>query len=80
MYPDRAALATVLKRILEAGIPLDGAADHGVSEAIYLRDPDGNGVEIYRDRPEHDWPRDNQGALKMGNASLDLNALLAESP
>tara|TARA_R110000765_G_scaffold74388_1_gene145882 strand:- start:1645 stop:2145 length:501 start_codon:yes stop_codon:yes gene_type:complete len=80
LYPDRAALATVLKRILEAGIPLDGAADHGVSEAIYLRDPDGNGVEIYRDRPEHDWPRDNQGALKMGNASLDLNALLAESP
>ena len=80
LYPDRAALATVLKRILEAGIPLDGAADHGVSEAIYLRDPDGNGVEIYRDRPEYDWPRDNQGALKMGNASLDLNALLAESP
>ncbi|HDZ82015.1 MAG TPA: glyoxalase [Roseobacter sp.] len=80
LYPDRAALATVLKRVLEAGIPLDGAADHGVSEAIYLRDPDGNGVEIYRDRPEHDWPRDNQGALKMGNASLDLNALLAESP
>tara|TARA_R110002111_G_scaffold191943_2_gene258267 strand:+ start:1144 stop:1644 length:501 start_codon:yes stop_codon:yes gene_type:complete len=80
LYPDRAALATVLKRILEAGIPLDGAADHGVSEAIYLRDPDGNGVEIYRDRPEQDWPRDNQGALKMGNASLDLNALLAESP
>ncbi|KKN21242.1 hypothetical protein LCGC14_0927450, partial [marine sediment metagenome] len=63
LYPDRAALATVLKRVLEAGIPLDGAADHGVSEAIYLRDPDGNGVEIYRDRPEHDWPRDNQGAL-----------------
>ena len=80
LYPDRAALAAVLKRIVEAGIPLDGAADHGVSEAIYLRDPDGNGVEIYRDRPEQDWPRDNQGALKMGNASLDLNALLAESP
>tara|TARA_R110000782_G_C14753755_1_gene407462 strand:+ start:513 stop:1013 length:501 start_codon:yes stop_codon:yes gene_type:complete len=80
LYPDRPALAAVLKRIVEAGIPLDGAADHGVSEAIYLRDPDGNGVEIYRDRPEQDWPRDNQGALKMGNASLDLNALLAESP
>ena len=80
LYPDRPALAAVLKRIVAAGIPLDGAADHGVSEAIYLRDPDNNGVEIYRDRAEQDWPRDAHGGLKMVNAPLDLNALLAEAP
>lgn len=80
LYPDRAALAVVLKRIIKADIPLDGAADHGVSEAIYLRDPDNNGVELYRDRPRQDWPRDKDGALKMTNAPLDLDALLAEAP
>ncbi|MEW9921241.1 VOC family protein [Marimonas sp. MJW-29] len=79
LYPDRKALAGVLKRVADAGIPLDGAADHGVSEALYLRDPDGNGVELYRDRPPEDWPRDADGELKMVNAQLDLAALLAEA-
>lgn len=79
LYPDRAALADALKRVMTAGIPLDGAADHGVSEAIYLRDPDGNGVELYRDRPEAEWPRDDRGNLRMVNAPLDLAALLAEA-
>jgi catechol 2,3-dioxygenase len=79
LYPDRASLADALKRVVAAGIPLDGAADHGVSEAIYLRDPDGNGVELYRDRPEAEWPRDANGNLKMVNARLDLEALLAEA-
>lgn len=78
LYPSRTALAQALKSLVEANWPIDGAADHGVSEAIYLRDPDGNGVEIYRDRPEADWPRDESGALKMSNARFDLNALLAE--
>jgi len=80
LYPDRASLAAALRRVMEAGIPLDGAADHGVSEAIYLRDPDGNGVELYRDRPEAEWPRDAQGGLAMITARLDLRALLAEAP
>lgn len=79
LFPDRAALARVLKRVLDAGIPLDGAADHGVSEALYLRDPDQNGVELYRDRPRADWPRDAEGQLKMVNAPLDVDALLAEA-
>lgn len=79
LYPDRKALAAVLKRIVAAGLSLDGAADHGVSEAIYLRDPDDNGVEIYRDRPQTDWPRNPDGGLKMSNTPLDLNALLAEA-
>ena len=79
LYPDRAALASVLRKVVEAGITLDGAADHGVSEAIYLRDPDGNGVELYRDRPAEEWPRDKQGNLNMNNAPLDLEALLAEA-
>lgn len=79
LYPDRPSLAKVLKRVLEAGIPLDGAADHGVSEAVYLRDPDGNGVELYRDRAPEDWPRDAAGGLAMVNARLDIPALLAEA-
>ncbi len=78
LYPDRAALATVLKRLVEANYPLDGASDHGVSEAIYITDPDGNGVELYRDRPEAEWPRDDAGNLKMVTERLDLNGLLAE--
>lgn len=78
LYPDRRALADALHRLVEAGIPIDGAADHGVSEAIYLRDPDGNGVELYRDRPETDWPREPDGSLRMVNAPLDLRRLLAE--
>lgn len=80
LYPDRAQLADALRRVLDAGIEIDGAADHGVSEAIYLRDPDGNGVELYRDRPEADWPRDAEGVLAMVNAPLDLDKLLSEAP
>lgn len=80
LYPSRAALADALRRLVEAGMALDGAADHGVSEALYLRDPDGNGVELYRDRPEADWPRDAAGGLAMLTAPLDLEALLAEAP
>jgi catechol 2,3-dioxygenase len=79
LYPSRQALAQALQSVVTAGWPLDGAADHGVSEAIYLRDPDGNGVEIYRDRPESDWPRDTNGNLKMVNDRLDLQVLLAEA-
>jgi catechol 2,3-dioxygenase len=79
LYPDRQQLARALRRVLAAGIPLDGAADHGVSEAVYLRDPDNNGVELYRDRPQADWPRDAQGDLKMVNTPLDVAALLAEA-
>lgn len=79
LYPDRASLGAVLKRLVEADYPIDGAADHGVSEAIYLTDPDGNGVELYRDRAEADWPRDADGNLRMVNSALDLRALLAEA-
>ncbi|PKP69036.1 MAG: glyoxalase [Alphaproteobacteria bacterium HGW-Alphaproteobacteria-4] len=80
LYPDRASLADALRRVVQAGVPIEGAADHGVSEAIYLSDPDGNGIEIYRDRPEAEWPRGADGALTMVNAPLDLQALLAEAP
>ena len=79
LFPDRAALATTVKRVLAAGIQLDGKADHLVSEAVYLRDPDQNGVELYWDRPKSEWPYDATGALQMGNKPLDLNALLAEA-
>ena len=79
LYPSRADLARAFARLVSAGWPIDGAADHGVSEAIYLRDPDGNGVEIYRDRDPADWPRAADGSLAMGNAPLDLQALLAEA-
>ena len=79
LYPDRASLGDALRRVREASIPLDGASDHGVSEALYLRDPDGNGVELYRDRPREQWPRAADGSLLMGSAPLDLEALLAEA-
>jgi catechol 2,3-dioxygenase len=79
LYPDRKALATALRRVLEAGVAVEGAADHGVSEAVYLRDPDGNGVELYRDRPDHEWPRTSDGALAMQTKPLDLDALLSEA-
>lgn len=79
LYPDRASLGNALQRLQAAGVPLEGASDHGVSEAIYLRDPDGNGLELYRDRPPEDWPRERDGGLRMGNAHLDLDALLAEA-
>ncbi len=78
LYPSRAALADALQRVLAAGIALDGAADHGVSEALYLRDPDGNGVELYRDRPESEWPRTEKGELAMYTRALDLESLLRE--
>ena len=78
LYPDRKSLAQVLKSVLDAGIAIDGAADHGVSEAIYLRDPDQNGVELYRDRPAAEWPRGPDGALQMSNSRFDLDKLLAE--
>lgn len=79
LYPDRPSLAAALKRVLAAGIPLQGASDHGVSEAIYFADPDGNGVEIYRDRDPADWPRQKDGALQISSGRLDLDALLAEA-
>ena len=79
LYPTRADLADALRRVLAAGIELDGAADHGVSEALYLRDPDDNGVELYWDRPERDWPRTSDGQLQMFTHRLDLAALLAVS-
>lgn len=80
LYPDRASLADALRRLQRAGVELEGASDHGVSEALYLRDPDGNGVELYRDRPEHEWPRSADGGLRMVTQPLDLAALLAEAP
>ena len=79
LYPTRAALADALRRLMQAGVPLDGAADHGVSEALYLRDPDGNGVELYRDRPENEWPRDAQENIAMTSDPLDLEELLRAS-
>ena len=77
LYPTRALLGDAYRRLMRAGIPLDGAADHGVSEALYLRDPDQNGVELYRDRPEPEWPRDESGGIAMYSRPLDLAALLA---
>jgi catechol 2,3-dioxygenase len=79
-YPDRATLADALRRVLEAGVRITGASDHGVSEAIYLRDPDGNGIELYRDRPREEWPKPQSGdGVAMFTAPLDLEALLAEA-
>src|SRR5262245_50355564 len=77
-YPDRRTLADALRRVLDAGIVLEGASDHGVSEALYLGDPDGNGIELYRDRPRDQWPRSADGELLMVTRRLDLSALLAE--
>jgi catechol 2,3-dioxygenase len=77
-YPDRRTLADAVRRVLDAGIPLTGASDHGVSEAIYLRDPDSNGVELYRDRPQDEWPRAENGSFTMFTKPLDVDALLAE--
>lgn len=78
LYPTRAALADALHRVRSAGIPLDGASDHGVSEALYLRDPDQNGVELYWDRPQAQWPRDAGGDLAMFTRRLDLDDLLRQ--
>jgi len=78
LYPTRAALADALRRLINAKVPLTGAADHGVSEALYLNDPDGNGVELYWDRPREQWPRNSDGSLAMYTRQLDLKGLLAE--
>jgi catechol 2,3-dioxygenase len=80
LYPTRALLADALRRLLAAGIEIEGAADHGVSEAVYLRDPDGNGVELYRDRPRKQWPRTPDGSVAMFTHPLDLDALIADAP
>lgn len=80
LYPTRPLLADALRRVLSAGVELEGASDHGVSEAIYLRDPDQNGVEIYWDRPQEQWPRTPSGDLAMFTRALDLDALLREAP
>jgi catechol 2,3-dioxygenase len=77
VYPARAALADALRRLLSAGVALDGASDHGVSEALYLRDPDDNGVELYWDRPRKDWPVNADGSLAMFTRRLDVQNLLA---
>jgi catechol 2,3-dioxygenase len=79
VYPTRRDLAIALKRVIEAGVPLQGASDHGVSEAIYLADPDGNGVELYWDRPQELWPKGPGGELVMYTRPLDLRALLREA-
>ena len=78
-YPDRKTLADALRRLVQAGVSLDGASDHGVSEALYLTDPDGNGVELYRDRRREEWPTAEDGSFTMTTAPLDVQALLAEA-
>jgi catechol 2,3-dioxygenase len=78
LYPARTDLAAIIKRLLEASYPLTGASDHGVSEAVYMNDPDGNGVELYWDKPKENWPLDSAGNLQMVTEPLDLNELLAE--
>lgn len=80
LYPSRADLADALRRLTAAGIALDGASDHGVSQALYLTDPDGNGVELYWDRPQAEWPRDAEGNVAMVTKRLDLTSLLEEAP
>ncbi len=79
LYPDRAALGDALRRLVAANIPLDGASDHGVSEALYLRDPDQNGLELYRDRPKKEWPRNPDDSIVMFTRPLDLDALLRDA-
>jgi catechol 2,3-dioxygenase len=79
-YPTRATLADALRRLVDARVPLTGASDHGVSIALYLNDPDGNGLELYWDRPEEEWPRDSDGKVAMVSEPVDLQALLAEAP
>ena len=79
-YPTRAALARALQRLVDQSVSIGGASDHGVSEALYLSDPDGNGIELYRDRPSEEWPRGADGQVAMGSERLDLEALLAEAP
>ncbi len=78
LYPNRLELARALRRLIDHNVPIGGASDHGVSEAIYLDDPDGNGIEIYRDRPQSEWPTDDQGEFTMYTRRLDLEGLLTE--
>ncbi|MEO1701817.1 MAG: VOC family protein [Pseudomonadota bacterium] len=78
LYPDRSSLGQVIDRVRQAGYRLTGASDHGVSEAVYLNDPDGNGLELYRDRPREEWPRDDAGNLLMYNVPLNVEALIEE--
>ena len=78
LYPTRAALADALRRLMQAHISLEGASDHGVSEALYLSDPDGNGIELYWDRPKELWPRDENGQIEMSTRRLELSSLLGE--
>ena len=78
LYPTRAALADALRRLMQANISLEGASDHGVSEALYLSDPDGNGIELYWDRPKELWPRDENGQIEMSTQRLELSSLLGE--
>lgn len=78
VYPDRASLAKAVANVVKAGTPIDGASDHGVSEAVYFDDPDGNGIELYRDRQPSDWPRNDAGGLAMSRRPLDLDQLLAD--
>jgi catechol 2,3-dioxygenase len=78
LYPTRKDLAVILKRLIEANYPLTGASDHGVSEALYLNDPDENGIELYWDRPRDQWPRDKDGQLQMGTEQLNIENLLSE--
>ncbi len=80
LYPSRAALAGALRRLIDAHVPLTGASDHGVSEALYLSDPDNNGVELYWDRPEAEWPRTQEGGIAMYSRTLNLQELLIEAP
>ena len=79
VYPDRKALGHAVAEVRKAGVDIYGAADHGVSEAVYFDDPDGNGIELYWDRPQKDWPRDAEGTLEMINSPLDVDALIAEA-
>ena len=78
LYPNRPTLADALRRLVAAKVPLDGASDHGVSEALYLRDPDSNGIELYWDRPKEEWPRGPDGKVRMYTHPLDLDSLLGE--
>ncbi len=77
LYPERKDLAVILKRLIDAGYPITGASDHGVSEALYMNDPDGNGVELYWDRPKEEWPMDDKGGLSMVTEQLDMDGLLS---
>jgi catechol 2,3-dioxygenase len=79
VYPDRSALGRAVGEVQKAGVNIYGAADHGVSEAVYFDDPDGNGIELYWDRPQTEWPRDGEGSLAMINSPLDVAALVAEA-